>query len=45
MMQLIKPIPSFPVRKIDKAVKFFNARFRFECRHQDELLQYYLGVV
>lgn len=36
MIQLLKTIPAFPVRKIDKAVEFYKARFGFECRHQEE---------
>jgi catechol 2,3-dioxygenase-like lactoylglutathione lyase family enzyme len=36
MIELIKPIPAFLVRKINKAVKFYKARFGFECRHQEE---------
>ncbi|HSH66914.1 MAG TPA: bleomycin resistance family protein, partial [Bacteroidia bacterium] len=36
MIELIKTIPAFPVRKIDKAVDFYEAKFGFTCRHQEK---------
>ncbi|AZI40990.1 MAG TPA: hypothetical protein DIT10_04355 [Chryseobacterium sp.] len=35
MIRLIKTIPVFPVRNIDKAVMFYKAQFGFDCRHKE----------
>jgi catechol 2,3-dioxygenase-like lactoylglutathione lyase family enzyme len=35
MIQLIKTIPAFPVRDIEKAVTFYKARFGFDCRYKE----------
>ena len=36
MIKLLKTIPAFPVRQIDKAVKFYKDKFGFDCRHQED---------
>ncbi len=36
MIKLIKTIPAFPVRDIEKAVAFYKARLGFDCRHMEE---------
>ncbi len=36
MPQLLKTIPAFPVRQIDKSVEFYKHKFGFYCQHQEE---------
>lgn len=36
MTQLLKITPAFPVREIDKSVKFYKDKFGFDCRHKEK---------
>ncbi|HAI77122.1 MAG TPA: bleomycin resistance family protein [Microscillaceae bacterium] len=36
MVKLLKTIPAFPVKQIDKAVEFYKIKFGFDCMHQEK---------